>query len=171
MYGNYRANKDGVENSTDRSNELIIASLLEHLWQCKMEKQPKFSTFDFMALKGDVGSFKDRQIKAFVEIRCLNNRLKQYPYIFINLKKLIEARMIEATTDTACLYVVQFIDVLAYCRLNKKLALIKGCHGWKRRTGPNDNDELGLIPIKEFKIITDQATDGVVHQTSTQARQ
>lgn len=170
MYGSYNSGV-GVENATDRINEHLIASVLETLWRCRLEKQPKFSTFDFLAIKGDMGSFKDQQIKAFIEVRCLNNPINRYPYIFISLKKLLEARMIEAATDTPCLYVVQFTDALAFCRLNKKLPLIKGCQGWNRRTGPNDNDELALIPIQDFKMISEKAIDGVVHQKAAQVIQ
>lgn len=133
------------ETEQDLQNELRIAKQLAIAWQCEMEKQPKFSTFDFIAKRNN-------NIMAFVEVRCLNNHFDKYACAFINLKKLLEARLLESATETKCLFVIEFTDCLAFCRLNKKLNLIKSTKGWKR-LNPDDLDELALIPISQFQKI------------------
>lgn len=130
----------------DNANEESIAKQLAVAWQCEMEKQPKFATFDYIARR-------DENIMAFVEVRKRSHNINAFPDVYINLKKLLEARLIESATKTQCLFVVQFVDCLAYCRLNKQLQLIKSTAGWKRRN-PHDVEEVALIPIDQFKKIT-----------------
>jgi hypothetical protein len=134
-----------AEERQDYANEQAIAKQLAVSWQCEMEKQPKFATFDYIAKR-------DKAILAFVEVRKRSHKINAFPDVYINLKKLLEARLLESATDTKCLFVVQFVDCLAYCRLNKKLQLIKSTGGWKRRN-PNDVEEVALIPISQFQKI------------------
>jgi len=134
-----------LENEQDWQNEIRIAEYLEFAWQCEMEKQPKFSTFDYIAKRGN-------EVMAFVEIRCLNNAFDRYACSYINLKKLLEARLLESATQTKCLFVVEFTDCLAFCRLNKKLRLVKSLATWKRRN-PDELDEIAMIPMRQFQKI------------------
>ena len=52
MSGGYK-NRDftEAEERQDYANEQAIARQLAVSWQCEMEKQPKFATFDYIAMR------------------------------------------------------------------------------------------------------------------------
>ena len=149
MFGNYN-HKRTMENPQDAVNEIVIAETLATKWRCQMEKNAKFATFDYVAMRG-------KFIVAFIEMRCRSHKMNVYPNVYINLKKLLEAHLIESATDTKCFFVIQFADCLAYCRLNKKLQITKSSSKWNTRiakAGYKDTEEVALIPIDQFQKIT-----------------
>ncbi len=148
MSGDYNY-KRTMENEQDAVNEMAIAKTLAAKWHCQMEKNAKFSTFDYVAMR-------EKIIVAFIEMRCRSHKINVYPDVYINLKKLLEAHLIESATDTKCFFVVQFADCLAYCRLNKKLQITKSSPKWNTRiakAGYKDTEEVALIPISQFQKI------------------
>lgn len=131
-----------LENEQDFKNEDELAAFLASKWKCQMERQKKYSAFDFVALKGT-------HIKAFVELRCRSNAHDKYPDCYISATKLLHAYTMKSALDVNSLFVVSWTDKIGYVSLNTPFPVEWSKANWKRRN-PNDVEMIGRIPTESF---------------------
>lgn len=139
------------ENDADAQNEANLAAFCEIKWHVKMVRQKKLAQFDYMACSGNT-------IKAFVEMRCLNEHFDDHAGVIISATKLVAAKQMQLISSIPHLFVVQWIDdVIAYANLNKfmngDVDLIRSPITNNRRNAPDDLEAVAYVPKEIFQIM------------------
>ena len=100
----------------------------------------------------DYAALRDQEICAFIELKCRNNPMRQYPDYMLSMHKLMSAQQILMTTALQCYLVVSWTDAIGYTEINPD-CYHYGISGRKDRQDPDDIEPVGYIPIDQFKTI------------------
>lgn len=91
------------ENEESLSNEAEVAARLELLWNREMYKLPRSMHMDYSVTS-------DKNVNAFLEIKCRTNHINDYPQYFISLSKVIAAKNLFDATGLHTMLVVRSRD-------------------------------------------------------------
>ena len=79
--------------------EKAVIEFISMCWQCEHHKMPISYKLDYMLTR-------DKEAKAFVEVKCRKMRWGQYPTIFLSLSKVTAAQELRRTTGLTCYFAV-----------------------------------------------------------------
>ena len=131
--------------------EKEVTKVLEQAWNCKVEHQYKFSSYDCVA-------HNDQKPLAFVEIRVLNYGFTDLDSIMISLTKLIAGKQQTLLTGIPSLFVVKWkqSDIISWVDVNKlsgEADFRVTLKGTKRLNDSNEIEVCRYIPVEDFKRI------------------
>ena len=141
-------------NESHVEKEKYVASLLAKKWNCKVEHQHKFSSYDCIA-------HRNQKPLAFVELRIINYRFYDLKDIMISLTKLIAGKNQTELTGIKSLFVVHWsksedtgwIDVNNI--IQDKPDFRVSLKNMKRRNAPDEIEVCRHIPTSHFKLFGD----------------
>lgn len=133
------------ETSRHLSAEQQLADIICQKFNCTLSKMPIKYGLDYAAAR-------NKEICAFLELKCRTNPMQQYPDYMLSMHKLMAAQQILITTALQCLLVVSWTDAIGYTEINPD-CYNYGISGRKDRNDPDDIEPVGYIPIDQFKII------------------
>ena len=131
--------------------EKEVTKVLEQAWDCKVEHQYKFSSYDCVA-------HRDNQPLAFVELRVLNYAWPDLDSIMISLTKLIAGKQQTELTKIKSLFVVKWkqSDMIGWVDVNKlsgKPDFRVTMKGTNRLNDSNEIEVCRYIPVLDFNVI------------------
>lgn len=141
-------------NKSHVEKEKYVANLLAKKWNCKVEHQHKFSSYDCIA-------HRRQNPLAFVELRVLNYKYYDLDSIMISLTKLIAGRQQTEITGIKSLFVVHWaksqdtgwIDVNNI--VQEKPDFRVTLKNTNRLNAPEEIEVCRYIPTSRFNIIGD----------------
>lgn len=130
------------ENRKSLQKEHALAQGLEKRWECKLKKLPIKYMLDYAA-------WKNRQISAWVELKCRTIPFEQYDEYMISLAKVMAAKELSRNTGLKSFLVVQWNNKTAFLQLdNADYELRMG--GRKDRSDPDDIEPCCYFQLKDF---------------------
>ena len=130
------------ENRKSLQKEHALAQGLEKRWECKLKKLPIKYMLDYAA-------WKNRQISAWVELKCRTIPFEQYDEYMISLAKVMAAKDLSRNTGLKSFLVVQWNNKTAFLQLdNADYELRMG--GRKDRSDPDDIEPCCYFKLKDF---------------------
>lgn len=130
------------ENRKSLQKEHALAQGLEKRWECKLKKLPIKYMLDYAV-------WKNRQISAWVELKCRTITFEQYDEYMISLSKVMAAKDLSRNTGLKSFLVVQWSNKTAFLQLdNAPYKLRMG--GRKDRNDPDDIEPCCYFKLKDF---------------------
>jgi hypothetical protein len=130
------------ENRKSLQKEHALAQGLEKRWECKLKKLPIKYMLDYAA-------WKNKQISAWVELKCRTIPFEQYDEYMISLAKVMAAKELSRNTGLQSFLVVQWSNKTAFLQLdNADYELRMG--GRKDRNDPDDIEPCCYFKLKDF---------------------
>ena len=140
-------NRPIYETKEDLKKEIVIQSVLEDKWHCKLKKMPIAYHIDWIALRNN-------EPLAFVEIKHREKlEFGRFPTYMISLNKWLKAKELSKEVNVPFILVVKFMDGIYYGKYTNDMILdIKyGFNGRYDRGDTQDVEPMVYIPLSIFK--------------------
>jgi len=135
------------ETEEDLKRESQLADEISNRWNCDLHKLPLQYHLDYVAER-------DKEIRAFLELKCRTFEMDKYPTFMISLSKMMWSKLLFGASGKETFLIVRWTDKIARCDLlhcDYKVAM-----GGRRDRGDwQDIDPCCYIPLSEFTVIAD----------------
>jgi len=138
-------NRPIYETQKDLTREKSIGDVLARVWKAELHKLPRSYHVDWMITK-------NKQVKAFAELKCRNNASNQYPSLMLSLHKWMHGKQLAAEVSGDFLIIVQWQDGLFYFK-ESGFDVTYNFGGRKDREDDQDMEPVVHIPVNYFKQI------------------
>lgn len=135
--------RDRFETDQTKAREQKLGEYISSRWNCELQKLAIKYRFDCLALRDDVAV-------AWIELRCRENPMLQYPTYMISLHKVQGAKRLEQDTNLPAFLVVEWTDKVGYVNLAKAKWTL-GFGGMTKLRDWQDREPVCYIPIEEFE--------------------
>ena len=134
------------ETNADLRNERSVAAWLGDLWRAYPQKLPKSYAIDF-------GMVRQKEVAAWVEVKCRDNPMGQYPTLAISLKKITTGLELSEWTTKPFLLVVRWTDATAYMHVSTRDQFTVEIGGRKDRGDWQDMEPMAHFPTESFQLL------------------
>lgn len=131
------------ETEETKAKEQRLGELVGAKWKCELQKVSIKYHLDCLAMRGDIPM-------AWVELRCRNNDMLEYPTYMISLAKVQGAKRLEEDTGLPAFLVVEWADQVRYVNL-AQVDWTLGFGGMKEMRDWQDREPVCYIPIELFQ--------------------
>ena len=131
------------ETEEDRSGETAVLASLCRRWGCSAKKLSDRYELDYLLLK-------ERQGKAWLEIKIRTNEYDAYPTYMISFGKVLAARRLSQGSELPSFLLVQWTDCKGYTRLDDLKRFHVSIGGRTDREDFQDIEPVVYIPTQDF---------------------
>lgn len=131
------------ENEETKAKEQRLGEIVAAKWKCELQKVSIKYQLDCLAMRGDVPM-------AWVELRCRNNDMVEYPTYMISLAKVQGAKRLEEVTGLPAFLVVGWTDQVRFVNLAQADWSL-GFGGRNDMRDWQDREPVCYIPIELFQ--------------------
>lgn len=144
----------GLARQEDFDAEERIAALLADRWKCGVHRFPRFSPVDYYFHHGE-------RIFAVGELKCRGVTRYARPTVYFAARKWAALELLAGGFACPALFIVQFLDALCYCSLDKIGRVPAEIRGRSDRPGvANDREPMFLLPV-EWMVEVPDTVDGL----------
>ena len=133
------------ENDETKAKEQALGDIVARAWKIKLQKVSIKYHVDCLAMRKDIAV-------AWVELRCRNNDMLQYPTFMISLAKVQGAKRLEEDTGLPVFLVVEWNYAIRYTNL-VHCDFTLGFGGRNDMRDWQDQEPVCHIPLEEFQVI------------------
>lgn len=131
------------ENEETKAKEQALGEVVCSKWQCTLQKVSIKYHVDCLAMRQD-------QAVAWVELRCRNNDMLQYPTLMISLAKVQGSKRLQDDTGLPVFLVVEWNDTIRYTNL-AQCDFTLGFGGRNEMRDWQDQEPVCHIPLDQFQ--------------------
>ncbi len=131
------------ENNETLKAESDFAKYIEARWDCEMKKMHKHHIIDFMLTR-------NKEAKAWVEVKCLNRKRNDFPMVILSLSKFMKGVEYYNTTGLPFFFAIKMEDVSMYYMYNPQQP--KPVIIWGGRT-KTTRDKYDIEPIVQIPMV------------------
>ena len=131
------------ENEESLANEAEVAKFLAELWGGEFHKLPRRMQMDYAFARDDV-------VTGFVEVKCKTSNLEDFPFYFISLSKVLEAKNLFNATGLHTKLVVRSKNGAIHSIVMSKEEFDVKIAGRKDRNDPDDMEPCAYFKSSKF---------------------
>jgi hypothetical protein len=131
------------ENDATKAKEKALGDIVCAKWKCELQKVSIKYHVDCLALR-------EGEAMAWVELRCRNNHVLQYPTLMISLAKVQGAKRLQEDTGLPVFLVVEWNDSVMFTNLGQ-CDFTLGFGGRNEIRDWQDQEPVCHIPIEQFQ--------------------
>ena len=131
------------ENHATKAKEQALGEIVAGKWKCTLQKVSIKYHVDCLAMRGDTPL-------AWVELRCRNNDMLQYPTLMLSLAKVQGAKRLEQDTGLPVFLVVEWEDAMRFTNLTEADFTL-GFGGRNDMRDWQDQEPVCHIPLDQFQ--------------------
>ena len=136
--------RPAYETQESLLNEAQVASKVAAIWGCDTDKMPRRMQIDYAISRDSI-------VCGFVEVKCRTKNIEDYPYYFIALTKVMEAKNLNQSTGLPCFLAVRSANgKIHMIRLDEAEFTVK-IAGRRDRNDPDDIEPCCFFEVSKFK--------------------
>ena len=131
------------ENEETKKREKALGDIVAEKWKSQLQKVSIKYHVDCLVMRNDTPL-------AWVELRCRNNDMLQYPTLMLSLAKVQGAKRLKEDTGLPVFLVVEWTDAIRYTNL-AECDFTLGFGGRNQMRDWQDQEPVCHIPIDQFQ--------------------
>lgn len=131
------------ENEETKKREKALGDIVAEKWKSQLQKVSIKYHVDCLVMRNDTPM-------AWVELRCRNNDMLQYPTLMLSLAKVQGAKRLKEDTGLPVFLVVEWNDAIRYTNL-AECDFTLGFGGRNQMRDWQDQEPVCHIPIDQFQ--------------------